>query len=219
MQVVDVNRTCKVTKGGGLLSYTALVVCGNEKGVVGFGKGKSAEVSDAVDKVRRCASSSLASPMVAQCHLLSLCARSIGAWQASPPLWPLAAAAQAYARAVKNLHYFESYNGHTIFHEQVAKYEKTKVYLWPAKSGQGITAANTVAGILRLGGFKDVKSKIVGSRHPHNTVKATFLALSLVGVQETSVGMHVEPLGALVFDGIQSPQEKAEEQQQLARAR
>eukprot|EP00850_Spirogloea_muscicola_P001480 SM000005S17277 [mRNA] locus=s5:1101045:1102557:- [translate_table: standard] len=151
MQVVDVNRTCKVTKGGGLLSYTALVVCGNEKGVVGFGKGKSAEVSDAVDK--------------------------------------------AYARAVKNLHYFESYNGHTIFHEQVAKYEKTKVYLWPAKSGQGITAANTVAGILRLGGFKDVKSKIVGSRHPHNTVKATFLALSL----------------------IQSPQEKAEEQQQLAR--
>jgi ribosomal protein S5 len=33
------------------LNFTALVICGNGDGVAGFGKGKSAEVSAAVDKV------------------------------------------------------------------------------------------------------------------------------------------------------------------------
>ena len=33
------------------MNFTALVICGNGDGVAGFGKGKSAEVSAAVDKV------------------------------------------------------------------------------------------------------------------------------------------------------------------------
>jgi hypothetical protein len=39
-RVIDVNRTCKVTKGGGLMNFTALVVVGNGDGVVGFATGK-----------------------------------------------------------------------------------------------------------------------------------------------------------------------------------
>ncbi|CAI5486716.1 unnamed protein product, partial [Closterium sp. Naga37s-1] len=50
MRIVDVNRTAKVTKGGKVLSFTALVVCGNGQGTVGYGKGKSAEMGLAVDK-------------------------------------------------------------------------------------------------------------------------------------------------------------------------
>lgn len=38
-------------QGGGILNFTALVICGNGDGVAGYGKGKSAEVSAAVDKV------------------------------------------------------------------------------------------------------------------------------------------------------------------------
>lgn len=34
------------------MNFTAFVICGNNKGVVGFGKGKSTEVPSAVDKVR-----------------------------------------------------------------------------------------------------------------------------------------------------------------------
>ena len=41
----------EMMQGGGILSFTALVICGNGDGVAGFGKGKSAEISAAVDKV------------------------------------------------------------------------------------------------------------------------------------------------------------------------
>lgn len=40
-----------VMQGGGILNFTALVICGNGDGVAGYGKGKSADVSAAVDKV------------------------------------------------------------------------------------------------------------------------------------------------------------------------
>ena len=58
-RVIDVNRTCKVTKGGGLMSFTALVVVGNGNGVVGFATGKGKDVGLAVEKAYSRASRSL----------------------------------------------------------------------------------------------------------------------------------------------------------------
>lgn len=49
-RVIDINRTCKVTKGGGIMSYTALVVVGNGDGIVGFSTGKGKDVGQSVDK-------------------------------------------------------------------------------------------------------------------------------------------------------------------------
>jgi small subunit ribosomal protein S5 len=49
-QVVDVNRTCKGTRSGGLYRYSTMVVVGNGEGVLGWGQGKAAEVNDAVRK-------------------------------------------------------------------------------------------------------------------------------------------------------------------------
>ena len=34
------------------------------------------------------------------------------------------------------------------------------MYLWPGRDGTGIKAGPTVAGILRLAGFKDMKTKV-----------------------------------------------------------
>lgn len=50
MKVVDVNRTCKGTRAGGLYRFGAMVVVGNGEGVLGWGQGKAAELPDAVKK-------------------------------------------------------------------------------------------------------------------------------------------------------------------------
>lgn len=40
MRVMNLNRTCKSTKAGGLTRYSALVMCGNRKGLVGYALSK-----------------------------------------------------------------------------------------------------------------------------------------------------------------------------------
>ena len=49
-KLVAVNRVTKVTKGGRTFSFSAIVVVGNENGIVGFGLGKAKEVSSAIAK-------------------------------------------------------------------------------------------------------------------------------------------------------------------------
>lgn len=49
-KLVGVQRVTKVTKGGRAFSFSAIVVVGNEKGIVGHGLGKAKEVTDAISK-------------------------------------------------------------------------------------------------------------------------------------------------------------------------
>jgi len=47
---VGIQRVTKVTKGGRTFSFSAIVVVGNEDGIVGYGLGKASEVTTAIAK-------------------------------------------------------------------------------------------------------------------------------------------------------------------------
>jgi len=59
MKIIDVNRTSKGARAGRVQGVSALVVVGNNDGILGHGTGKAAEAKQAVDKATRRALKSL----------------------------------------------------------------------------------------------------------------------------------------------------------------
>ena len=70
--------------------------------------------------------------------------------------------------------------GRTIHHEVQTSYGSGKVIFRPAPSGTGIIAGGPIRAVMEALGIQDVVSKSLGSSNPHNMVKATFKALTLI---------------------------------------
>ena len=58
-KLVAINRITKVVKGGRRFGFAALVVVGNQKGLIGIGQGKSKQVPDAIKKATQTAKNNL----------------------------------------------------------------------------------------------------------------------------------------------------------------
>jgi len=154
-RLVSIQRVTKVTKGGRHFSFSAIVVVGDENGVVGYGLGKANEVTTAIQK--------------------------------------------GIEDAKKNL-IRVPLDKKTIPHEQTAKYGGAKVFMRPAAPGSGVIAGGAMRVVFESVGIRDILAKSKGSSNPHNLVKATISALSMMRDAYTVAGTRGIPMSR-VFNG------------------
>ena len=74
--------------------------------------------------------------------------------------------------------------GTTIPHEFVGRFGSASVILKPGAEGSGVIAGGSVRPVLELAGYKDIKTKVVGTNNPRNVVYATIEALKSMKTAE-----------------------------------
>lgn len=67
--------------------------------------------------------------------------------------------------------------GTTVPHEYIGKFGSATVMIKPAEEGTGLIAGGSARPVLELAGYKDVRTKVLGTNNPRNVVYATLNGL------------------------------------------
>ena len=73
----------------------------------------------------------------------------------------------------------------TIPHEYIGTFGSAKVMLKPAEKGTGIIAGGSVRPVIELAGFKNIRTKVIGTNNPRNVVYATIKGLQAMQTVES----------------------------------
>ena len=74
--------------------------------------------------------------------------------------------------------------GTAIPHEYIGKFGSASVLLKPAAEGTGLIAGGSVRPVLELAGYRDIRTKVIGTNNPRNVVYATLEGLKSMKTAE-----------------------------------
>ena len=82
----------------------------------------------------------------------------------------------------------------TIPHEMIGNFGSGKVLLKPASEGTGLIAGGAARSVLELAGYKNIRTKNLGSNNPRNAVYATITALQSMKTAEQVAALRGKKL-------------------------
>mgnify|MGYP001039103893 CR=1 FL=1 len=155
-RVVSIKRVTKVVKGGRNMRFAALVVVGDKNGHVGAGLGKAAEIPEAIRKGKEDAMKKLITVKLDENNSIThdITGKHTGA-------------SVLLKKAPKG----------TTPHDFTGNFGGASVLLKTSPEGTGIIAGGPSRIVLELAGYKNIRSKSLGSNNKQNVVLATIEGL------------------------------------------